>query len=147
MSKREKDVLASMFLPAAIVMIFTQVTGVVANIIDGVITSRFLGPDAYSAVALLGPMVNIILLLASFISIGGQIVCSHKVGTGERDEANAVFSFSTFSASSLPHCSSCSAFSVRTSCFASVAFPLPNARTCTITCSTICMATSSVSRL
>lgn len=77
-------------------MIFTQVTGVVANIIDGVITSRFLGPDAYSAVSLLGPMVNIILLLASFISIGGQTVCSHKVGTGERDEANAVFSFSVF---------------------------------------------------
>ena len=96
MAKREKDVLASMFLPAAIVMIFTQVTGVVANIIDGVITSRFLGSDAYSAVSLLGPMVNIILLLASFISIGGQIVCSHKVGTGARDEANAVFSFSVY---------------------------------------------------
>ena len=72
--QKEQDVIASMFLPAAIVMIFTQVTGVIANIIDGVITSRFLGPDAYSAVSLLGPMVNIILLLASFISIGGQIV-------------------------------------------------------------------------
>lgn len=94
MGKKQKDVIASMFLPAAVVMIFTQLTGVVANIIDGVVTSRFLGPDAYSAVSLLGPMVNIILLFASFISIGGQIVCSHKVGTGERDEANAVFSFS-----------------------------------------------------
>ncbi len=92
--KQKNDVIASIFLPAAIVMIFTQLTGVVANIIDGVITSRFLGPDAYSAVSLLGPMVNIILLLASFISIGGQIVCSHKVGTGRRDEANAVFTFS-----------------------------------------------------
>ena len=39
-------------------------------------------------------MVNIVLLLASFISIGGQIVCSHKVGTGRRKEANAVFTFS-----------------------------------------------------
>lgn len=94
MQKQEKDVIASMFLPAAIVMIFTQMTGVVANIIDGVITSRFLGPDAYSAVSLFGPMVNIVLLLATFISIGGQIVCSHKVGTGQRDEANAVFTIS-----------------------------------------------------
>lgn len=92
--RHNKDVIANMFLPAAIVMIFTQMTGVVANIIDGVITSRFLGPDAYAAVALLGPLVNIVLLLASFISIGGQIVCSHKIGTGERDEANAVFTFS-----------------------------------------------------
>ena len=45
--KRTNDVVASMFLPAAIVMIFTQMTGVIANIIDGVITSRHLGPDAY----------------------------------------------------------------------------------------------------
>lgn len=94
MRKRERDVVASMFLPAAIVMIFTQMTGVVANIIDGVITSRYLGPDAYASVSLLGPLVNIVLLFASFISIGGQIVCSRKIGTGQRDEANAVFSFS-----------------------------------------------------
>ncbi len=91
---RNRDVIASLFLPAAMVMIFTQLTGVVANIIDGVITSRYLGPDAYSAVSLLGPLVNIILLLASFISIGGQIVCSHQVGKGQREEANAVFTFS-----------------------------------------------------
>lgn len=93
-NKKEKDVIASMFLTAAIVMIFTQMTGVVATIIDGIVTSRFLGSDQYSAVALLGPLVNIVLLFASFVSIGGQIVCSNKVGTGERDEANAVFTFS-----------------------------------------------------
>lgn len=92
--KIEQDVIASMFLPAALVMVFAQMTGVVSNIIDGVVTSRFLGEAAYSAVSLLSPMVNIILLLASFISIGGQIVCSRKVGTGDREEASAVFSFS-----------------------------------------------------
>ncbi|MBR1635366.1 MAG: ATP-binding protein [Lachnospiraceae bacterium] len=92
--KFKKDVISSMFLPAAVTMIFTQMTGVVANIIDGIITSRFLGEDAYSAVSLLGPMVNIILLLAGFISIGGQIVCAQKVGKGERDEASAIFTFS-----------------------------------------------------
>ena len=92
--RKKQDVIAGMFLPAALTMIFTQMTGVVANIIDGVITSRFLGADAYSAVSLFGPMVNIILLLAGFISIGGQIVCAQKVGKGERDEASAVFTFS-----------------------------------------------------
>lgn len=94
MKKRKKDVVSGMFLPAAIVMIFTQVTGVVANIIDGIVTSRFLGADAYSSVSLLGPMVNIILVFAGFVSVGGQIVCSNKIGMGEREEANAVFSFS-----------------------------------------------------
>ena len=92
--KRGRDVISRMFLPAALVMIFTQVTGVVANIIDGVITSRFLGSDAYSAVSLLDPMVNIILLLAGFVSIGGQIVCANRIGKGERKEADAIFTLS-----------------------------------------------------
>ena len=87
MKRGKKDIIASMFLPAAVVMIFTQMTGVIANIIDGVITSRFLGPDSYSAVALFGPLVNVVLLLAGFISIGGQIVCSNKIGTGEHISA------------------------------------------------------------
>ena len=91
---KESDIIASMFLPAAVVMIFTQLVGVVANIIDGVITSRFIGETAYSAVSLLGPMVNIILLFASFIAIGSQIVCSEKIGAGEREKANTIFSFS-----------------------------------------------------
>lgn len=94
MKKKKKDVIASMFLPAAVVMIFTQVTGVVANIIDGIVTSRFLGADAYSSVSLLSPMINILLVFTSFVSVGGQIVCSNKVGAGEQEEANAVFSFS-----------------------------------------------------
>ena len=85
---REQDIIASMFLPAAMVMIFTMLTGVVANIIDGIVTSRCLGPEAYSAVSLLAPMVNIILLLASFISIGGHIVCSRKIGMGDQEKAN-----------------------------------------------------------
>lgn len=90
---KESNIIASMFLPAAVVMIFTQLVGVVANIIDGVVTSRFIGEDAYSAVSLLGPMVQIILLFATFVSVGCQIVCSEKIGAGRRDEANAVFTF------------------------------------------------------
>ena len=92
--RKNKDVVASMFLPAAMVMIFTQLTGVISGFIDGVVTSRYLGSDPYSAISLFGPLVSIVLLAASFISIGGQIVCSQKMGTGQRDEANAVFSFS-----------------------------------------------------
>ena len=90
----EHDVISKMFFSAAIVMIFTQVTGVIATIIDGVITSNFLGEEAYSAVALIGPVTNIVILFATFIATGSQIVCSREIGLGKKDEANAVFSFS-----------------------------------------------------
>ena len=88
------DVIAAMFVPAAAAMIFTTVAGFLATTIDGLITSNYLGRDAYSAVSLFAPMVNIILLFAYFIAVGGQVLCSMKVGAGEKDDANAVFSFS-----------------------------------------------------
>lgn len=61
-----------MFLSSAAVMIATQIIGVVAIIIDGVITGWKLGMEAYSAISLIHPFVTIVLTLAGFISIGNQ---------------------------------------------------------------------------
>lgn len=91
---RDDMVIAKMFLSAAVAMIFTQMAGVVAGIIDGVVTSRFLGSEAYSSVSLFGPLISIIMLFASFVSTGGQIIASQRIGAGERKEANAVFAAS-----------------------------------------------------
>mgnify|MGYP002624020693 CR=1 FL=1 len=86
---------AGMFFSVALAMIFTQVAGVVANIIDGIVTSRILGESAYSAVSLLGPYTSMLGLLASFLSTGCQVVCSQLAGSGKKDEANQVFSLVT----------------------------------------------------
>ena len=81
---RQSDIIPRMFLSAAVAMIFTQVAGVAAQIIDGIITSRELGHDPYSAVSLLHPFITVILLAAAFISTGNQILCSAHVGTGRK---------------------------------------------------------------
>lgn len=91
---RRQDVISDMFFYAAIVMIFVQMVGVVAQIIDGVITSKVLGSDAYSAISLLVPLTNAMLLLANFVSTGSQIQCSNLIGAGKRREANGIFAFS-----------------------------------------------------
>jgi len=83
-----------MFLFTALALILTELAGVISTIIDGMITSRHLGEDAYSAISLLGPFVSILLLIAGFISTGSQIVCSRNLGKGEQKEADAVFSVS-----------------------------------------------------
>ena len=88
---RTRDVISSMFLSVAVAMIFTQVIGVAAIIIDGIITSRFLGSDAYSSVSLLGPFFGTVILLGGFISTGCQVVTSRFVGAGEKDKANGAF--------------------------------------------------------
>lgn len=91
--ERKKDVVASMFLSAAMVMIFTQLIGIIATTIDGIITSKFLGQDAYSSVSLLFPVVNTISLAASFLATGAQIICSERIGKGRKEDANQAFSF------------------------------------------------------
>ena len=88
---RTKDVISSMFLSVALAMIFTQVVGVAAIIIDGIITSRALGPDAYSSISLFGPFMSTVILLGSFLSTGCQVVTSKYVGAGEKEKANSAF--------------------------------------------------------
>ncbi len=94
---RKTDIISSMFIPAAISMVFTSLARFLAGTIDGVITSKFLGADAYSGVSLFAPMVNIILLFATFVSMGCQVLCSVQIGEGKKEEANAVFSFAVIS--------------------------------------------------
>ncbi len=92
--KPKRGLIPSMFLFTALALIVTELAGVISTIIDGMITSRTLGQDAYSAISLLGPFVSILLLIAGFISTGSQIVCSRHLGKGEKKEADAVFSLS-----------------------------------------------------
>ena len=93
-SGRPNDIIASMFVPAAISMIFTSLARFLAGAVDGIITSKFLGPEAYSGVSLFFPMVNIILLFATFIAIGCQVLCSIEIGAGNKEVANSLFTFS-----------------------------------------------------
>lgn len=92
--KKNNDVISSMYFSAAVAMIFSQVAGVVATIIDGIITSRFLGPDSLSSISLVGPFILTLALVSGFISTGSQVVCGSLVGEGKRKEANALFSIS-----------------------------------------------------
>ena len=53
-----------MFLSTATAMIFTEFTGVISVLMDGIVTSRFLGVDAYSGISLLIPFTSLILVIA-----------------------------------------------------------------------------------
>ena len=42
-----RDNIAKIFLSTSAAMIFTEITGVLSVLMDGIVTSRFLGVDAY----------------------------------------------------------------------------------------------------
>ena len=90
------DNISSIFLTTAMAMIFTEATGVVAVLIDGIIASQFLGEELYAGISLLRPFTRIILVLAGFFASGCAAVCSRMVTQGKKDEANGVFNFAVF---------------------------------------------------
>ena len=90
-SDSQSDLIPSMFISTAVAMIFTQFSGYAAVFADGVITSRVLGHEAYSAISLFSHFINIITTTLAAISVASQVVSSQSVGRGERDKANSVF--------------------------------------------------------
>ena len=94
--KVKNDNISKMFLSTSIAMIFTEITGVIAVLIDGIITSRFLGVDAYSGISLLRPFSSLVLVAAGFFSTGCGIICSQQVGKGNKNGANEAFNLTVF---------------------------------------------------
>ena len=85
-----------MFRTTAFAMILTALTGVVTSLIDGILTSRFLGEGIYSGISLLKPFTSIVMLLSGFLATGCNVFCSRLVGSGKKEEANNAFNLSVF---------------------------------------------------
>ena len=86
--------ISMMFLSTAIAMIVTEITGVITVLIDGIISSRFLGVEVYSGISLLKPFSGIVSVFTSLIATGCNIVCSRLIGLGKKEETNRVFNLS-----------------------------------------------------
>lgn len=87
--------IAVIFRATAIVMMFSEITSVIAVLIDGIIASQGLGVEVYSAISLLSPFTSVLFLFAGFFSTGCNIVCSKLVGVGKGKEANEAFNFTS----------------------------------------------------
>ena len=78
------DNISHMFFATSIALVFTEFTGVIAVLIDGIVTSRFLGADVFSGISLVKPFSSIIMMIASFFSTGCSVTCSKLVGSGRK---------------------------------------------------------------
>lgn len=94
MKRKSRDIISNMYISIAIVMILAQLTTFLASLIDGIITSRFLGTGAYSAISLLNPLVSILVMFSGLLSAGCQILCARHLSHGEKEKADLVFTIS-----------------------------------------------------
>ncbi len=86
--------ISSMFLSTAIAMIITEITGVITVLIDGIISSRFLGIIVYSGISLLKPFSGIVTVFTSLLSSGLQHPLFPPERLRKKQESNQAFNLS-----------------------------------------------------
>ncbi len=69
------------------------------QLIDSILTGKYLGQDALAVCALFLPAISLVMALSAFFSVGTQITCSHLLGKGCFDEIRSLLSTSFLSSS------------------------------------------------
>lgn len=88
-SKNRQNLIHSMFASAVFGVVLSELSSGVANIVDGIITSRYLGSLALSALGLSGICYSLLSIVSGIISAGAQqIYCSELLDGKEGRKHN-----------------------------------------------------------
>ena len=74
--------------------ILSSVAQLLSTLVDALVVSNLIGPDAISAVNVSLPVLSMLSCFSMLLGIGGSIVASKAMGHRDMDEANRVFSIS-----------------------------------------------------
>ena len=84
-------IISKLFRGTVASIILATVAAMVGIVIDGVITSRFLGEDGMAAYTLVMPVVNLATAFSGILATGAQVVCAHHLGAGHKRRARKAF--------------------------------------------------------
>ena len=82
----------SLFLTGSVIE-FSQVG---AGLIDGLVISRFLGPEAMAAEGIVHPIYSIMGLVSGILAVGMQVRCTQMIGRGQEKEISRFFSAAVY---------------------------------------------------
>lgn len=82
---------AKLFFLAAIPGAISMLASSLYQTFDGVLVGQGLGSTAFAAINLAMPFVIINFSVADLIGVGSSVPISISLGTGKKDEANAIF--------------------------------------------------------
>ncbi len=92
------DLKKKMFVQTYLVVVFSSLVVVIGTMIDGILTSRYLGDTSISALGLCTPILLIVVAISGVFSAGGQINTAQYLGKGSLDKARTCFSLVFFMA-------------------------------------------------
>ena len=82
-------------VPAIMTNLFTALF---RTLDDGLFVSRYVGPTALAAIKIITPINSLLMGFSHLFSIGASTLSAHKMGEGDREEANRIFTRVVFSA-------------------------------------------------
>ena len=82
----------SLFLTGSIIE-FSQVG---SGFIDGLVISRFLGPEAMAAEGIVHPIYSIMGIISGLLAVGMQVRCTQMIGRGRQKELSRFFSATVY---------------------------------------------------
>ena len=74
--------------------ILSSVAQLLSTLVDAVVVSNLIGPDAISAVNVSVPVLSMVGCFGMLLGVGGSIVAAKAMGHRNMDEANRIFSIS-----------------------------------------------------
>ena len=84
-------IISKLFRGTVASIILATVAAMIGIVIDGVITSRFLGEDGMAAYTLVMPVVNLATAFSGILATGSQVICAHHLGAGRKRRARKAF--------------------------------------------------------
>ena len=97
-NRESSAIVREMFFGSLSVLIFSSVSTMLGSLVDGIITSRFLGDAAMASFSIVSPVYNILMMLSGILSSGTQVAYTRHIGRGDADRARAVFNICFFTA-------------------------------------------------
>ena len=87
-------IITKLFRGTVVSIIMATIAAMIGIVVDGVITSRFLGEDSMAAYTLVMPVVNLATAFSGILATGSQVVCAHHLGAGHKKRARKAFTVS-----------------------------------------------------
>lgn len=85
-------IISKLFRGTVASIILATVAAMIGIVIDGVITSRFLGDDGMASYTLVMPVVNLATAFSGILATGAQVICAQHLGAGHKRRARKAFS-------------------------------------------------------
>lgn len=88
----KKDITAKQFLNAMISFTLIEFANSLTCMIDGMVTARFLGPNAIAGVGIAGIYFSICAVISFTLAAAGQSLCTYYLGKGDYEKSNRIYS-------------------------------------------------------